>query len=227
MEKRPEKTPAARIFACSTVKLLLLLVLFVPPFSLLEPFSLPVQPEYPDKPAVARAEKPLPKKLLKIYQILKSRRPDMNDAQAWRLSGVILSESSRHHLDPLLVTAIIRNESNFEHTAVSPVGARGLMQIMPDTGRYLAEALHREFGLHPAGFHPELLDDPLHNIRLGTYYLRGLKNRFRDMQLVLAAYNLGPGEIQNRIENDIEFSDRFANAVLETYRRYQEASAKF
>lgn len=230
MENWTKKTLAISL-ACVAARLILLVVLFIPALWSFERLSLSSpagQPEHSgDGSALAQRGKPRPEELLKTYHIVKSRRPDIADADAWRLSEVILVESSRHHLDPLLVLAIIRIESNFQHTAVSPVGARGLMQIMPDTGRYLTEALHRERGLRPAVFRPESLDDPLHNIRLGTYYLRALKKQFQDIQLALTAYNLGPGEVQNRIDNDIEFSGRFATVVLDTYQRYKKTSPRF
>ena len=174
------------------------------------------------------AERPRPpQQLVKAFSIVKSRRPEIADTDAWHISEVILQESSRHELDPLLILALIQTESNFHHAAVSPMGARGLMQIMPETGRHLADALHRERGLRPADFRPEWLDDPSHNIRLGTFYLHGLRKRFQDLNLALIAYNLGPGEVQSRIENNVEFSDQFADLVLDTYQNYKNSTTIF
>ena len=78
------------------------------------------------------------------------------------------------------------------------MGARGMMQIMPDTGKFLAKTLAREYGFHPVAFRPESLDDPVLNVRLGIYYLKNLHEQFEHLKLALTAYNIGPGEIQNR-----------------------------
>jgi soluble lytic murein transglycosylase len=229
MEKRPKKT-LARTLNCGAdcTKLVLLVALFIPAFWSVEPTSAPIeQPAHSADNVLAIAEGPRPKQLVKAYTIVKSRRPEIDDTEAWRMSEVIVAESSKHQLDPLLVLAIIQIESGFQHAAVSPMGARGLMQIMPDTGKYLAEALHRERGLRPAVFRPESLDDPSHNIRLGTYYLHGLRKQFQNIHLALIAYNLGPGEVQSRIENNIEVSDQFAAVVLDTYRSYKKSPPSF
>ena len=230
MEKRPQKTlPLTLNCGAGCTKLVLLVALFIPAFWSLERISASVEqpPRSGDAQVFAPAERPRPKELIRLYDIVKSRRPDMADADAWRMSEVIVAESSRHHFDPLLVLALIQIESDFQDAAVSPMGARGLMQIMPDTGRYLAEALHRERGLRPAVFRPESLDDPLHNVRLGIYYLHGLRKQFQNIHLALIAYNLGPGEVQNRIENDIEFSDQFAAVVMDTYHSYKKSPPGF
>ena len=82
-------------------------------------------------------EKPRPKELVKVYNIVKSHRADITDSEAWRVSEVILEESLKRNLDPMLVLAVIEVESRFQYSAISPVGARGIMQIMPDTGKFL------------------------------------------------------------------------------------------
>lgn len=86
-------------------------------------------------------------------------------------------------LDPTLVAAVIRAESNFVSTAVSRKGARGLMQLMPATARYLGVA---------RPFHPR------ENIRGGTAYLASLAKRFgaTEVDLILAAYNAGEGSVE-------------------------------
>jgi soluble lytic murein transglycosylase len=85
--------------------------------------------------------------------------------------------------------ALIRQESAFEASAVSRVGARGLMQLMPAT----AQAVARRLGepTSPAA----LLSDPAHNMRLGTAYLAQLHEQFGSLPLALAAYNAGPHRV--------------------------------
>jgi soluble lytic murein transglycosylase len=91
-----------------------------------------------------------------------------------------------------LVLATIRQESAFEADAVSPAGARGLMQLMPPTARAMAEQL----GL-AAGHAPQRLTaDPLYNMTLGQAYLAGLLADYNGSLVVaLAAYNAGPGRV--------------------------------
>jgi soluble lytic murein transglycosylase-like protein len=62
---------------------------------------------------------------------------------------------------------------------------------------------------------------------LGTYYLQGLRKQFQNIRLALTAYNLGPGEVKNRLDNDLEFSNQFAALVLDTYHSYKEIPASF
>ncbi len=84
---------------------------------------------------------------------------------------------------PNLVAAVIYTESHYNSQALSPVGAQGLMQIMPATGRSIAGELDEPFGN---------LYDPDTNIRYGTWYLKGLMEKFRgNSELASAAYNAG------------------------------------
>lgn len=102
-------------------------------------------------------------------------------------------------LDPAIVLALIRQESGFYPRAVSPSGARGLMQLMPDTARMVAGnlALRYSMGL--------LTADPAYNLRLGQAYLRHLQDRFGGSDpLTLAAYNAGPTKVTRWID---EFGD--------------------
>lgn len=97
--------------------------------------------------------------------------------------GSIWESARRHGLNPSLVAAVAHVESRFDPRAVSRRGARGLMQVMPATGKRL--------GLRPAD-----LFDPEKNLDAGARYLRQLADRFGDdLSLVLAAYNAGEGAV--------------------------------
>ena len=88
--------------------------------------------------------------------------------------------SRTHALDPRLIAAVIRAESGYDPGAVSPRGAQGVMQIMPAT--------QRELGLDDP-FDPEA------NVEAGSRYLRQQLDRFGSLELALAAYNAGPGNV--------------------------------
>ena len=92
-------------------------------------------------------------------------------------------------VEPALALGIIRQESSFDSTTVSPVGAQGLMQLMPETAAQTAKLL----GLRRL---PSLTGDPAVNVQLGTAYLHELLDQFDGCTpLAVAAYNAGPGRV--------------------------------
>ncbi|WP_241229750.1 lytic transglycosylase domain-containing protein [Tsuneonella rigui] len=114
--------------------------------------------------------------------------PPQAIADAARQAGVVpgvyaakVDELSRRFdLSPTLIEALVWQESRWNAAARSPVGARGLAQLMPGTARYL--------GVNP--------DDPLANLEGGARYLREQLDRFDgDIEKALAAYNAGPGRV--------------------------------
>jgi soluble lytic murein transglycosylase-like protein len=103
-------------------------------------------------------------------------------APALPLNQVVNSASATYHLDPDLVNSVIHAESGFNSHAVSPKGARGLMQLMPDTASQL--------GVNDAF-------DPQANVTGGSRYLRELLERYNfDLVKALAAYNAGPQRVE-------------------------------
>ena len=228
MEKRNQNT-LARTLKCSTpcVQFTLIAALFVPSFMSIKSLSRsepPPQTPVADMIQMAPLAEPprLPRDLVRIYGIVKANRPDIGDGEIWQMADVIRQECMKHNLDPILVLALIQVESGFQFKIVSPMGARGIMQIMPEVAQGLAQVS----GLRPHSgarrFRPEYLDDPLFNIKLGVYYLHNLKKSFRDVSTTLVAYNLGPTELRNRLDNNIEFSDEYATTVLSAYQRFKK-----
>jgi len=95
----------------------------------------------------------------------------------------IQQAAAAHRIDPLFLHAVIRTESAYRPQSVSPAGAVGLMQIMPATGTMLGVARHQ-------------LLEPSTNIDAGARYLKQLQRRYgRDFELILSAYNAGPGAV--------------------------------
>lgn len=93
-----------------------------------------------------------------------------------------------HGVSPSLIHAVMRQESGFRRRAVSPAGARGLMQLITPTARRLAEELGRSFAMTE-------LFDPHVNIQYATYYLSKLQSHLQHPALVAAAYNAGPDAV--------------------------------
>ncbi len=104
---------------------------------------------------------------------------------------LVNSEAHRRQLDPSLPLAVIRRESSFDPEAISPAGARGLMQIMPGTGQQLAASFNESLRS------PELLHAPERNVRYGVAYLQRLFRNFDDHPaLALGAYNAGSHKVR-------------------------------
>lgn len=102
--------------------------------------------------------------------------------------GSIVQYSREESLDPFLVAALIRQESEFNARVISHANAYGLMQLLPSTGRQLA----RHFGVRRLRSNQLLMAD--RNIQLGAYFFRNLLDSYRgQMEIALASYNAGPG----------------------------------
>ena len=153
----------------------------------------------------------------RIYSVLRTHKKDLDHIAAWTIAKTILEESNKYLLDPMLVLAVIKVESSFQHLAVSPVGARGLMQIRP----FVANAIAPEVDIQP--WHGiDSLDDPVLNIKIGVFYLSRLKLRFRDTKLALTAYNWGPTKIGYRLKNRGQIPLGYARKVLSAYHFYSQ-----
>lgn len=103
--------------------------------------------------------------------------------------------SDEYDLDPYFVLSVIKAESNFDKDAVSGKDAKGLMQIMDETGIWAA----KKIGIDD--FTVESLFDVETNIRIGCWYLKTLEKEFKDQDLVIAAYNGGSGNVNSWLKD--------------------------
>ena len=131
---------------------------------------------------------------------------------------------------PSLVAAVVLAESKFKDNASSHRGASGLMQIMPETGEWIAE----ETGM--IGFRPEMLNDVSTNLRMGTWYLAYLLREYDgNTVLALAAYNAGRGHVDEWMKeygwdknfseiDSIPFSEtrEYVKVVMQNEEKYKE-----
>jgi soluble lytic murein transglycosylase len=123
-------------------------------------------------------------------------------------ADLLSAESRSQGLDPLLLAALVRQESLFEPAAESWVGARGLGQVMPGTGRSIAQELGIE------DFELDDLYRPSVSIRFAAHYLASMLERFDDQLLVaLAAYNGGPGNALLWLDSGDDDLDLFVEAI--------------
>lgn len=107
-----------------------------------------------------------------------------------RHSEQIRKNTDQLNIDPAIILALIRQESMFHNEAVSPTGARGLMQVMPSTAKLIAGKLDESWLKDNDLFDPEI------NIRYGSSYFKQLLERFNNhFSLAIAAYNAGPNRI--------------------------------
>lgn len=139
------------------------------------------------------------------WRLWNSDAVQMRFVYMWPYQQDILEYSHRNNIDPFLIAAIIKNESGFDPKAVSAVGAVGLMQIMPETGRWIAEQMGLE------NYQDNDLYQTKKNIRMGCWYVGELEHEFqRNLALIMIAYNAGRGQTKAWMEEngwDYNFND--------------------
>ena len=117
-------------------------------------------------------------------------------------SQIVDEISNQYELDPLFVYAVIWTESKFDTNAVSRSGAKGLMQIMDTTGKWGAEICEIK------NYSSEKLFDPSINIQIGCWYISKLIKQYEgDIEMALAAYNAGSGNVAKWKSNTAYSSD--------------------
>ena len=146
-----------------------------------------------------------------------------------KYEDLIIKYSTEYSIDEHLVCAVISAESSFNETALSGSGAMGLMQIMPDTGSWIAEKIGID------GFETSMLYDPETSIKLGCWYLNYLNALFDgDVRKVLAAYNAGPSRVSEWIDDDgvlteipYKETDNYIIKIEKNYEIYKALYADF
>jgi hypothetical protein len=151
-----------------------------------------------------------------VLDVLRGHHTGLDLVSELKLAEVIVVESRRYKIEPALILALIETESTYYIWAKSRVGARGLMQVRPRTGKYLAEELELEWeGM-------KTLFDPYTNVKLGVHYLAELLERFGgDTDKALAAYNRGPTYIAARIRRGKSLPVRYSNKVIARYNNHR------
>lgn len=137
-------------------------------------------------------------------------QPKSEAAASGDINSIVDDVATEHGVDPLLVHAIIKQESAYNPYALSPKGAQGLMQLIPSTAKH--------YGVNNAF-------DKRQNVEGGVKYLKHLMGTFDDMRLVLAAYNAGEGAVfQYRGIPPYEETQEYVYRVGRNYGQLRRAS---
>jgi soluble lytic murein transglycosylase len=129
------------------------------------------------------------------------------------ISRTVYDASREYGIDYRLVLALMKVESNFQHDVVSPMGARGLLQIKPYFAKFVAE----DMGITWNGV--ETIDDPGTNIKIGVRVFSELVHRFYDVTTALRAYNMGPGRTRELPPEKMNSPRGFPGVVLREYHK--------
>lgn len=164
-----------------------------------------------------------------VSDIISRKTSRLTRGEAHRLAELIVLESKRQDFDPLFVAAVIKSESTFNNKAVSHVGALGLMQILPETGKYISGK--NDIDWLGAG----KLKDPSYNIQLGIAYLKYLEQYFgKNREHILVAYNWGPGNLLQALKNRSPLPEgpkNYARTIIRDHgkwhREYIERAEEF
>ncbi len=121
-----------------------------------------------------------PGDFFKVTQPIRIKENISSDPILMKYGDEILKAAEKYSLDPALIISVIKAESNGDHKAVSPAGAKGLMQLIDSTA---------------AELNVKNVFNPSENIDGGSRYLKNMLDRFKSLKLALAAYNAGPGNV--------------------------------
>lgn len=156
-----------------------------------------------------------------LSHLMTRGRVSVSEEERTRLASTIVKESLIAGVDPLFVAAVINSESTFNRHAVSTAGAQGLMQIMPDTARYLSAKSPGDNWMTTSR-----LRDPSYNIRLGISYLKELQSTFAgDLELALIAYNWGPKNVSDALQDRKRIpvsSAIYARRIIHNHQRWND-----
>lgn len=153
-----------------------------------------------------------------IYKIVHMGLPAKFKKHAFEIAHAVINEASHHKMDPFFLLAVIKTESHFRIDARGTSGEIGLMQVRPQTAKWLAAQ---------AGLSPEKINlyDPATNIRIGATYVSSLRKTFAGYSSrYIAAYNMGPGNVQKLVAQAIE-PDIYPSRVIKNYHHFYRSVA--
>ncbi len=150
--------------------------------------------------------------ITKAVKDISKNNSTLDSKSIYEISKTIYEESIRYNFNPLLITAIIKTESNYDPKAVSDSYAYGLCQVR----RFIASELAENIGIKWDGAEKTLFD-PIKNIKIGVYYLSILNRNFNDLKTAVIAYNQGPYAVQEQLTKNQELPNNYVDKVLDHY----------
>ena len=150
--------------------------------------------------------------ITKAVKEISKNNSTLDSKSIYEISKTIYEEAVKYNFNPLLITAIIKTESNYDPKTISDSYAYGLCQVR----RFIAPELAEKIGIEWDGAEKTLFD-PIKNIKIGVYYLSMLNRNFNDLKTAIIAYNQGPYNVQERLTNNQELPDNYVNKVLGYY----------
>jgi soluble lytic murein transglycosylase len=164
------------------------------------------------KSVVSSGEK-LAKINSKIYRWTKDSLPASYKSNSRQIAQAIIDQAFKNNMDPVFVMAVIQTESSFIPSKIGGVGEIGLMQIRPETAKWIVEKM----SLNVKDMN---LRDPLVNIQIGTAYLAYLRERFDDhARLYVSAYNMGPSNVKE-LRRKSQWPKEYPARVMSHYVNY-------
>jgi soluble lytic murein transglycosylase len=142
---------------------------------------------------------------------IKSGNEGLATHELHAISHTLYETSRQYGMDYRLILALMKIESNFQHDAVSPMGARGLLQIKPSFAKFVA----KDIGIEWDG--NRTVDDPGNNIRIGVRVLSEFVHRFNNVTTALRAYNMGPQKTRGLSPDRMASPKGFPGLVLREY----------
>ena len=140
----------------------------------------------------------------------------------------IIQISNQYSIEPSLLSSIANVESGMKSDAISSKGAKGIMQLMPSTAKWLAEKLGVEYN-------EDNLFDVSYSFNLGAFYLSYLQSLFRDEKTAICAYNAGQGKVKEWLQNEeyskdgktlynipFEETKNYLNKAMKNLRYYEK-----
>ncbi len=147
--------------------------------------------------------------ITRIVKVISQHNQELRSKDIYEIAKTIYEESTKYDFNPLLLTALIKIESNFDPHALSDSYAYGLCQVR----RFIAPELAEKLGISWDGAEKTLFD-PVKNIKIGAYYLSILNRDFEDINTAIIAYNQGPYAVQENLSSNKALNEDYLNKVL-------------
>jgi soluble lytic murein transglycosylase-like protein len=155
----------------------------------------------------------------KIIAVLEYEGTGLSTSAKEEIADTVLKLSKTYQMDPMLILAVMKVESQFNIRALSNRDARGLMQVRP----IVVRAVAADLGIKP-NESAALLTDHNFNIRVGVHYLSSLVKQFRgDIKKALMAYNMGPTAVARLYKNRPVPDGGYQGKVLKVYWSYSNS----